>query len=470
VAVRTSAAVTGGAGVGSSVSRRSADEQGMGHTRDKRRDKKRSDPKARQEAAKVDLRRRVRKVFENIGLLHLFDKVPAKFRDRFLDSCYPDPALVFDDSFPAADAFGGAYAAVRAEVKSRFPLAGIRITIPDPDFDLPPFVLTVRDFYTIVWPLALNLRLALEQADSDFTYSPGVTAHFRTFLESAAPWMEYLNDDCILDQIVNALAQELIVPLVSRGRTDTRLLYPVLTWADTQRGPRLIVTLRSTVPPTKRVRLRNATDDTARPMYRFGGPTLWDEVVWVDWKASEIDDRWAAELGIGPGDAWPVYVQSHALKQLRARLDVHAHADFAEHWLFHSLLKPKIVQRVGGDELLVAFEVADKRIGYLVVSVRDGLVAVRTFLFLTMAQTPEGRLLKERLRLTQDELSYLRLHELSRFTQTDLKDDPQLRKLLTECGCGQLFEVAEAEDALKPDRLPVKPFAAELRRYVGWAA
>ena len=442
----------------------------MGHTRDKRRDKKRNDPKAHHAAAKLDVRRRVRQLLRNIGLLDLFEKVPSKFRDRFFDCCYPDPALVFDDSFPAADAFGGAYAAVRAEVKRVFPLARVRLTIPDPDLDIAPFDLTVRDFYTLVWPLALTLRRALDEADSDSDYSPGVTAHLRTFLESAAPWMEYLNADDVEGMMNNALTQVVLVPLVSRGRTDTRLLYPVTTWAETPRGHRLVVKLCSTLPPVKRVRLRDATADAARPMYRLGSPTLWEEVMWLDWKASEMDDRWASELGIGPDDAWPVYVQSHALKQLRSRLDVHAHADFAEHWLFNSLQKPKIVQRLNGGELLVAFEADDRRIGYLVVSCRDGLVAVRTFLFLTMAQTPEGRLLKQRLRLTQDELAYLRLHELSRFTQTDLKDDPQLRKLLTECGCGQLFEIAETEDALKPTGLPVKPFAAELRRYVGWAA
>jgi hypothetical protein len=118
----------------------------------------------------------------------------------------------------------------------------------------------------------------------------------------------------------------------------------------------------------------------------------------------------------------------------------------------------------------VAYEVQGKRLGYLVVTAGEGFVGVRTFLFLTMAQTPEGRLLEKRLKLTRDEVAYWRLHELSRFTQTDLKDDPQLRRLFTECGCGHLFELAEDAHALAPTAGRITPVAAELKQYVGVAA
>ena len=164
-------------------------------------------------------------------------------------------------------------------------------------------------------------------------------------------------------------------------------------------------------------------------------------------------------------------MQSHALKQLRERLDVYAHADWAEHWMYMSLATPKIVARLSGDELLVAYEVQGKRLGYLVVTAGDGWVGVRTFLFLTMAQTPEGKLLEKRLKLTRDEVTYWRLHELSRFTHTDLKDDPDLRQLLSECGCGHLFELAEDQHALVPTAAQaITPFAAALKQYVGVAA
>jgi hypothetical protein len=148
---------------------------------------------------------------------------------------------------------------------------------------------------------------------------------------------------------------------------------------------------------------------------------------------------------------------------------VYAHADWAEHWLHESLARPKIVSRLSRDQLLVAYEVTGKRLGYLVVTAGAGWVAVRTFLFLTMAQTPEGKLLEKALKLTRDEITYWKLHELSRFTQTDLKDDPELRRLLSECGCGHLFDLADDADALVPSAKKT-PLAAELKQYVGVAA
>ncbi|HMO27454.1 MAG TPA: hypothetical protein PKB10_14430, partial [Tepidisphaeraceae bacterium] len=130
----------------------------------------------------------------------------------------------------------------------------------------------------------------------------------------------------------------------------------------------------------------------------------------------------------------------------------------------------KIVARAPGGDLLVAYEVMGMRLGYLVVSVRERMVVVRTFLFLTMRNTPEGRELAKRLKLTRDEMEYLRLHELSRFTRTDLKDDAELRRIFKHCGCGHLFKLAEDEDAMTPGTSEVRPFAAELREYVRLAA
>jgi hypothetical protein len=99
---------------------------------------------------------------------------------------------------------------------------------------------------------------------------------------------------------------------------------------------------------------------------------------------------------------------------------------------------------------------------------KGGLVAVRTFKFLTMENTPEARLLRERLRLTRRDVDWLGLHELAAFTQTDLCDDPVLRPLMEACGCGHLFALAEAgEGAFAPEP---KPFAVEMRRYLRIAA
>jgi hypothetical protein len=119
---------------------------------------------------------------------------------------------------------------------------------------------------------------------------------------------------------------------------------------------------------------------------------------------------------------------------------------------------------------MVAFEVQGKRLGYLVATAAHGVVTVRTFLFLTMRNTPEGRELARRLKVTHDEIDYLRLHELSRFTRTDLKDDPLLRAIFEKSGCGHLFDLAKDEHWMVPSSREVTPFAEELKQYVGLAA
>ncbi|MGN6626448.1 MAG: hypothetical protein ACTHLN_07495 [Tepidisphaeraceae bacterium] len=409
------------------------------------------------EEAALDRRRRVKGLLAKLGLLGLFEKVPANIRDQLIDGCCPDPQLVFDPSFPTAEAFGGAYAAVRETVREGF----ARATVPLNEFDL-----AVKDWWAIALPLANMTRRTLAQINSPLRRDPPIPATFRNFLERATPLLDYVRRDEMRDATYAALHEAVIVPLVARSRMDTRLLHGRLTHVATPRGGRLAMTLYSEQPAMKYVRFQG----NSRPMHRVGTSNTWNGIEWASWSRAGLKGHWADEIGIEAGTEWPVFVQSHALKQMRARLDVYAHADWAEHWMYESLKKPKIVSRLPSGQLLVAFEVQEQRLGYLVVTAWDGIVAVRTFLFLTMAQTPEGRLLEKKLQLTRAELDYLRLHELSRFTQTDLKDDPDLRDLLCECGCGHLFEMAEDEDAFLPSAQGPTPFAEELKQYVGLAA
>jgi hypothetical protein len=406
----------------------------------------------------------VKRLLQRFSLLGAFEAMPAEIRQQFFDVCYPDPILVFDPSFPSADVFGGAYAQIRAEVREGFDDANIVLT----GVDLP-----VRDFYSIAVPLASMVCSSLAEIDSPLPLKGHARppATVRAFLEKAGGILRYLTRQEVVEASFGALHKAVVVPLVGRSRLDGNLLHARLTNPPTFRGKRLTMTLYAERPAMKYVRLHNGISGGSRPMHRVGTPNAWNGIEWASWSRAVLTGHWQEELGIDDDDAqWPVFVQSHALKQLRDRLDVYAHADWAEHWLHESLARPKIVSRLPRDQLLVAYEVQEKRLGYLVVTAEDGWVGVRTFLFLTMAQTPEGKRLEKALKLTRDEVTYWRLHELSRFTQTDLKDDPQLRQLFSECGCGHLFELAEDELALIPTAQTITPLAAELKQYAGVAA
>jgi len=421
-----------------------------------RNDRKR---KRRQPVRNVDplleIRRRFKGLLSSFGLLDLFEIMPAEIRSQFLNIRGSDPVLVFDPSFPSAQAYGGAYAEVRRTAEEGFKRTAI---------ETGGGTLSLRDFYALAVPLrkfvADNHNHILRGNDKRYPSS------LTTFLKLARPLLDVIVCDTNQNEMLNALHREVLVPLVARSRLDGKLLFGRLLTPMGPRGrPRVTMTLYAEQAPLKYVRLENGS----RPMHRVGTSNTWYGINYAAWTPESIGPHWAAVLGLAPGEARPVYVQSHALEQLRSRLDVHCYADWAQHWMYESLNQPTIAQMQPDGDLLVAMKMADRRVGYLVVTPMPDLVAVRTFLFLTMSRTPEGRMLERRLKLTRDEIDYLRLHELSRYTRTDLKDDAQLRKLLSECGCGELFTLAE-EDLLENAQLRPTPFAAELKRYIGIAA
>lgn len=434
----------------------------MSQARDRRkREERRRGSGRRREEVRLELRRRVKGLLQRFSLLGDFEAMPAFVREQFYDCCAPDPVLVFDPSFPSAEAFGGKYADIREEVRLGFECAGIVLN---------GFVLPVRDFTAVAVPMAAMVRRSLAAFDSPIGNGPRPPAAVRGFMQKACGVLQGLVRKEVEAEVYTELHQSVVVPLVSRSQLDGNLLHAKLSMQETPRGRRMAMTVYAEKAAVKYVRLRSADGGGSRPMHRVGTPNVWNGIEWTAWTRDGLKGHWQQAVGIEAGAEWPVYVQSHALKQLRERLNAYAYADWAEHWLHESLRQPKIVSRLPGGGLLVAYEVQGKRLGYLVVTAAEGLVGVRTFLFLTMAQTPEGRLLEKRLKLTRDEVTYWRLHELSRFTQTDLKDDPELRRLFDECGCGHLFELNEHAHAIAPAAGRITPVAAELKQYVGVAA
>jgi hypothetical protein len=419
----------------------------------------------------VDRRRRFKALMVRCCSLAEFEAMPADYRDQFYRNCLPDPKLVFDPSFPAADAYGGKYADLRRRVRDGF--EGVTFETFEP--------MAFRDLWAVAAPTLAAVRNTLRRIDSPFE------KHLRThpaalrFLRAVLPMLEIHCDEDAVAASWDALHEAVVVPLVSASRLDGRLMHLRVSQEPCGGGAkRMMLTACSEPAEPRWVRVREGGpggapgagggrgDGARREVFRVGSPNGWSGIEWASWTREKLGADWPRELATS--DAVPVYAQAHALKQLRARLDVYAYADWAEHWLYESLNHPKVVSRLPGGELLVPFEVQGDRLGYLVMTAGGGIVTARTFLFLTMRNTPEGRQLRERLRLTSDEVDYLRLHELSRFTHTDLKDDPELRELLSACGCGHLFRLAEDEDALLPAPPRETSFAAELREYVGMAA
>jgi hypothetical protein len=204
-----------------------------------------------------------------------------------------------------------------------------------------------------------------------------------------------------------------------------------------------------------------AVDGKPRRAHQCGQPFGLGGVEWVEWDASTVG---------GPkGFRLPVFVQAHALDMLYRK---EARALFVENgeWLVHeslwqSLRDPRNVQPMRGDGThIVDYRFHGHRLGYLPVSVVGDALLVHTFLFLTMDGTPEGNMLKERLRLRRSDKQHLELDRIGTFLNTDVQHDPELREVLDACGCGTLFEMLKSPP---PRERCIPGYAEEVRKYIG---
>jgi hypothetical protein len=360
--------------------------------------------------------------------------MPRRTQQVFWRHKLPDPMLIFDPSFPNT---GAADRALRRKLENAFREAQI---------DLNDKSIEVRDFFGVI----IGMHLTIEQTRHTTGFDPEVVE----FLHKAGPRLTTIYRERLQDALA-ALLHSINVPLVAASRLDQRLLFPQLDTPYAHTGKvEVRVTLAAQAAKVERITLDNA----ARSVYRAAQTTSAAGLRWISWMPGDLG------IAAPRGSELPVYVQNHALRQLHSRIDLPAAAPYIEYWMCASLEEPNIVERYGND-FLVEYRLRECRMGYLIATLLERAVVVRTFKFLTMQGTPEARKLEKRLGLSRGDIDWLRLHELSSFTKTDLRQDTNLRALLTQCGCGQLFEL----DAESCAQIP-QSAAAEMRRYLGMAA
>jgi hypothetical protein len=199
---------------------------------------------------------------------------------------------------------------------------------------------------------------------------------------------------------------------------------------------------------------RVAIDGGVRRVFQCGLPEWTDGIRWL-----EADGE---RFGLDKGRTYPVCIQSHALRKLTERFPADREVQVVvQHGLLESLRAPEVVERQG-DAYLIAYHVDDLRLGYLLARPAQDRIVLCTFLFLTMAGTPESRLLGQKLRLCRRDIEHLSLDRLETFLTPDVLQDQQLVALLEACGCGSLLELARS--GFPCDALTGR--AAELRRFL----
>lgn len=393
-------------------------------------------------------RKRYEAVLRVLGLWEAYARMPREAQRLFCTTKFPDPVLEFDDTFPPAGEQQGR--TLRKALERGFREARLEIDGIAAGGGGGGGEILVRDFFAILAALNFTVR--------DTRDKPGFPEACVAFMREAGPLLEGWYQAHFHD-VFDPLHRAVLVPLVARSRLDTRLLTARCQADPTPNGKFVLRTILGSTPPQSR---QVPLDGKPRPMYRVGTANEWNGARWLSWTGDALDPAAEGTSSRGePGEQRegerPVYVQSHALRQLRERANLPGMGPYLEAWLYQSLADPLIVERCGGaggavaaggqQDLLVEYRIREHRIGYLVVTPLEDLIAVRTFKFLTMEHTPEARLLNKQLRLTRRDVDWLGLCDLSTFTQTDLRNDPVLRPLLEACGCAHLFVLAEENTA-----------------------
>lgn len=213
-----------------------------------------------------------------------------------------------------------------------------------------------------------------------------------------------------------------------------------LYWADhnmvktpePRRGIDNIITLYSCKSESISVEFNGSS----RPAKRLGFAFPSDGLVLIDIKPSVLNIN-------GPFAEIPlnVYIQSHALQRLSERIDCFLTGLL--HYNMYLSLKDPVVFYDNNNEILIEYRFFDTRAGYFRISIIEGMVIIRTFLFITNNGTPEGQKLSKLTGLQKLDKNYLGIDKLSTFMDSDIKENKEVQRIFEKAGCRCLIELYE---------------------------
>jgi len=256
-------------------------------------------------------------------------------------------------------------------------------------------------------------------------------------------------DELINEQLI-LLFLDMDMALAEFTRIDTAIYWFEPKYERVGPGKGLFrITLHKS-PPDRISILRNGE---RRPAFRCGASLGAQGIKWLDAPVTLF--------GINDSRRYPIYVQSHAIRNLHERVPID-NVGLVHDAMWQSFSSPKVTQNQQG-EYLIEYRFFDYKLGYFVVEVVEQSILATTFLFLTMQGTPEAKLLFERFRLRRPDITQHELDSLYTYLCTDIQKDEELISVFEMCGCGHLLNMARPET--EPTWMP--GYARDLRKYLG---
>jgi hypothetical protein len=128
-----------------------------------------------------------------------------------------------------------------------------------------------------------------------------------------------------------------------------------------------------------------------------------------------------------------IYIQSHAIHRFKERIDTLFPILRNEFFVLSLMLVQRIVRAPNGMQLIACImpaENSERTIGYFAFTIEGENLLVLTLLPLLSRDVPEGRVLYDRLHLSNEDLKYLGMDKLSFFYEVDIEQIPILKQVL----------------------------------------
>jgi len=363
-----------------------------------------------------------------VGAKELFQRLPEPAREGIRRLRFPDPEVCCGDDLNRANE--------REYVRQAVTQGFDEFTFKTSD----GHEISARDCFRVVFSLreAIN-QLPVEPPDGSLALLAAQTRK-----KMAAVFNELINEQLVF------LFLKMDMALNEFTRIDTAIYWYEPKYERVGLGKGLFRIILHKSPPD---RIDILHKGTRRRAFRCGASFGPLGVKWVDVPASLF--------GINEPADYPLYVQSHAIRNLHERASI-GDDGLVHDAMWQSFSSPKVTQNHKG-EYLIEYRFVDYKLGYFVAEVVEQSILVTTFLFLTMQGTPEAISLFNHLRLRRPDIEQLGLDSLGNYLFTDLQKDSELVSVLEACGCGHLLKLAIPEILLDWK----SGYARDVRKYLG---
>jgi len=175
-------------------------------------------------------------------------------------------------------------------------------------------------------------------------------------------------------------------------------------------------------------------DQVNRPAYHIAVPFREEGIVWF-----QIPAHYFQKSTVLKGLKLDVYIQSHALIRLKERLDCVDEPILHTNVLTAFLNLDRLIETNG--RYLLEYQINSEKVGYLILEPIEGIVLIRTFLFLTNNGTPEGKYLLSHNGLQKEDKKYWSIDKLSTFLTSGIRENDKLKEIFINAGCDSLFRL-----------------------------